>query len=134
MGLVDELLSGNKSELLQGLTEKAGFTADEATKFLPPAAEQVVAQVKGGGFDLSSLLGGGGVSSLISNLDIGALAANVGIEESKVTAGLQTVVPLLLSALQNKAGGASGVLSLLGGDTGGGASGALGKLGGLFKK
>lgn len=133
MGLVDELLSAKSSELIRGLTEKAGFSADEATKFIPPAAEQVVDQVKGGGLDIGALLAGQDLSSLISKLDLGALASQVGIDESKVSAGLQTLVPMLLSALQDKAGGASGLLSLLGGDGGGDVAGALGKLGGLFK-
>jgi hypothetical protein len=134
MGIVDELISSQGSELLASLTGQAGLSAQQAEKFLPAATEQVVSQVKGGGFDLASLLGGDGIGSLISKLDIASLASQVGIPESLASGGLQALVPVLLSALQGKAGGAEGILSLLGGDDAGGALGAVGKLaGGLFK-
>ena len=134
MGIVDELISSQGGALLESLTGQAGFSAQQAEKFLPAATEQVVGQVKGGGFDLTSLLGGDGVASLISKLDIASLASQAGIGEALASSGLQSLVPVLLSALKGKAGGAEGILSLLGGDDAGGALGAVGKLaGGLFK-
>lgn len=135
MGIIDELISSGGTELLASLTEKAGFTPQEAQRFLPVATEQVVEEVQGGGLDLGSLLGGDGVGSLISKLDIGSLASQTGLDTAQASTGLQSLVPVLLSLLQSKAGGADGILSMLGGSQKGGAMGALGKLaGGFFNK
>lgn len=81
------------------------------------------------------MLGGDGVAALISKLDIGSLASQTGVDSAQASTGLQSLIPVLLSALQGKAGGAEGILSLLGGDKAGGALGSIGKLaGGFFKR
>ena len=77
-------------------------------------------------------LGAGGIQSLLPRIDLGSLASESGVEASKASSGLQAMLLLLLSALQDKAGGTEGILSLLGG---GSEAGALGGLAGkLFNR
>lgn len=129
MGIVDEILEERGSEFAGALVEKAGFGAQEAQSFLPPALSQVIEAVGGGGVDVAALLGGGDPQSLLAKIDLGGLASASGVDASKASSGLQALLPLLLSALQAKAGGAEGILSLLGGGSAGGALGSLaGKL------
>jgi hypothetical protein len=135
VGIVDEILSDQGSQLAGALTEQAGFNSGEAQSFLPAAVGKVLEAVGGGGFDLSAALGGGDVSSLLSKLDVGTLASETGIETAKATTGLQALIPLLISVLQDKAGGAEAILSLVGGGSGQGALGAVGSLAGkLFNR
>jgi len=132
MGIVDEILSDKGSQLSGALTEKAGFSAGEAQSFLPAAVGKVFEAVGGGGIDVGALLKGGDASSLLSKIDVGNLASQSGVDASKATSGLQALLPLLMSALKDKAGGAAGIASLLGG---GSATGAIGSLAGkLFNR
>jgi hypothetical protein len=130
MGLLEDILGDKGSELTGSLVDNAGFSAEQAQDFLPPAVGQVLEAVGGGGVDFGELLDGGGISALLSKIDLGALASQTGVDAAKAGTGLQALVPLVVSALQDKAGGADGILSLLGG----GKSGALGALGGLAGK
>lgn len=135
MGIVDEILSNNGGQLAAALTKKAGFSAGEAQRFLPLGIGRVVEVVKAGGADVGTLLSGGGAASLLARVDAGSLASASGIEAAKATSGLQALLPLLLSALRDKAGSAEGIAALLGGGSGAGATGAVGNLAGkLFKR
>jgi len=133
MGILDEILEDKGSELSGALVEKAGFSGEEAQSFLPPAVGKVLEAVGGGGVDIGALMGAGGIQSLLAKIDLGSLASESGVEASKASSGLQAMLPLLMSALRDKAGGAEGILSLLGGGSAGGALGAVrGLAGKLF--
>lgn len=116
--------------LTQQLTSKAGFTSQQATSFLPLVIGKVMEVVKGGKFDIKSLIGGAGASAIIGKLGIGDIAKKVGIDEAKATAGAQAVVPSLLESLQ-KGGGLESMLGGLGGAAGG-AGDLMKKAGKLF--
>ncbi len=136
MEFLEQILKDQTGPLVEKLTGALGFSPDQAGSFVPAAIQRVVEALQGGGLDLGSLLGGGDASDLVSKVDASALAESAGIEPARATEGLQVLVPDLLGALQEKAGGAAGLASLLGG--GGEAGGLLGKVGGLagglFKK
>lgn len=116
--------------LTQQLTGKAGFTPQQAQSFLPLVIGKVLEVVKGGKFDVKSLIGGAGASAIIGKLGIGDIAKKVGIDEAKATAGAQAVVPNLLDSLQ-KSGGLQGMLGNLGGAAGG-AGDLMKKAGKMF--
>ena len=133
MDLVQQLLGDRAGDAIQGLVGQAGFSPEQAQGFLPVAIQKVVEAVQGGGLDLGGLLGEGG-SSLLSRLNPGELAAETGVEEAQATAGLETLVPTLLTALSGQSEGLEGVLSGLGGQKAGGLLGAAkGLAGKLFK-
>jgi len=128
MGILDELVNENGASLVRSLTG-AGLSSDEAERMLPEATGRVVDAASSGGLDFGSLLGGGAdVGKLLSKIDLSALASATGIEEAKVRRGLEALIPVVISLLHDKAGGADGIGALLGGDSGG--LGAVGKLAG----
>ena len=130
-----QLLGDQIGPLVEKLTGSAGFDASQAQAFVPAALERIVETLKGGGFDLGSLLGGGSPTDLIQKLDPSALAAKAGVDASQASAGLEAIVPDVLGQLKEKAGGAESVLSMLGGGEAGDLLGKAGGLvGGLFKK
>ena len=105
---IQDIISSHGPALLSKL-QGVGLSADQAESFLPAASEQVSATVSGGG--VASLLGGGGVDALIKNIDIGAIAAKVGIDKALAEKALQSVVPMVMEAMQ----GGGGAAAMLGG-------------------
>ena len=132
--MLESLLKEHGGELLSALKGAGGLDASQAEGLLPPAAKGIGEAISGGGFDLSSLLGGGGdaVTGLLDKLNIGEIAASAGLDEAQAKGGLASLIPVVMSLLGNKAGGAEGLMSMLGG--GGEKSGALGALGGIAGK
>jgi hypothetical protein len=104
--------------LIQQLTLKSGFTPQQAQSFVPGLISQVIGALKGGGFDVKSILGGD-ASSLISKLDVAALAKPAGIDGAKAETGAKEVVPSLLKQLQSQSGGLEGLLGQVAGKSGG---------------
>lgn len=134
MDFLKDILEEKGAELAGGLVSKLGFQPEQAQAFVPEAAASVfdVVKDKAGDLDFSDLASTTG--SLVDGVDVGALAAKVGIDSSQVTSGLGAIVPILLSALQEKAGGLSGLTSMLGGGGLGKALGAVGGIGGVAGK
>lgn len=130
MDILKDLLMNNSSELVDTLSA-TGFSAEQAQEFIPEAAEGVQQALSGG--DLLSLLGGGDaegiVSTLLEKVDIAGIASRLGIDESMVNTGLETLLPRVLE-IMNEQG--SGLSSLLGGE--GGVLGGIAKLGSKFFK
>ncbi|MBL8860100.1 MAG: hypothetical protein JNL28_16440 [Planctomycetes bacterium] len=125
---ITKLITDHGPALTQQLTGKAGFTADQAKAFLPLIAGKVMEVIKGGQFDIKSLLGGGDMSGLIGKLGIGGLAQKVGIDETKATAGAKAVVPGIIDSFSKQTGG----LADLVGDATGGAGELVKKAGKMF--
>jgi hypothetical protein len=133
MDLVEQLLGDGVGDAIQGLVGQAGFSREQAQGFLPVVLQKVVGAVQGGGLDLGALLGDNG-SSLLSRLNAGEIATETGVDETQASAGLESLVPVLLAAFSAKSGGLEGLLSSLGGDKAGGLLGAAkGLAGKLFK-
>ncbi len=135
MDFLKDIIQEKGADLAGGLVDKLGFSAEQAETFVPEAAGSVFDAVKenAGELDLAELASNPG--PLVDKIDVGALAEKVGISSSQVTSGLGAIVPTLLSLLQEKAGGLSGLTSMLGGQGLGKAlGGGLGDIGGAAGK
>jgi len=132
--MIETLLKQHGGELMSALTGSGGLDAGQAERLLPPAVGGIGEALAGGGLDLGDLLGGGGgaASALLSKLDISAIAGAAGVDEGQTRNGLASLIPIVVSLLGKEAGGAEGLLSMLGGQ--GGSTGAVGALGGLAGK
>jgi hypothetical protein len=135
MELIQQFVQHHAGSLISQLVERLGFEPAQAERFVPAAADKLVAALSGGGLDVASLLGGADLSSLLGKIDVAGLAEDAGVGEEQARGGLEAIAPAMLSALGDQAGGAEALLGALGGDAGGGLLGAAGKLaGGLFGK
>lgn len=132
--MLDELLKAHGGELLASLTQGGGLEQGQAEKLLPPALDGIGSALGAGGFDLSSLLGGGEnvAQSLLGQLDIGKIAGAAGLSEGQTQGGLTSLIPTVLGLLGNEGGGAEGLMSMLGG--GETSSSGLGALAGVAGK
>lgn len=133
MDLLKSLLDEHGSSLVNELTTKTGFSADQAKKFVPAAAQQTMDKVKSGGIDVKSLFSGGDLSAVIGKLDLGALAKTSGVDAGKAAAGLKAILPMIVKVLQSKGLDANALSGLLGGG-GGGLGGLAAGVGKLFGK
>jgi len=124
--ILKNLISDHGSSLMSSLTE-SGFSADQAEKFLPEAAQGMSDAISGGG--ISEILSGGDegsmASALMGKMDIEGIASKAGIDSSLASNGLTALVPKVLAMLNAEGGGLS---SLLGGGGIGGVAGMAGKL------
>lgn len=135
MDFIKDILAEQGSEMIGGLVSKVGLSTEQATAFVPEAASSVfdVVKDKAGDLDLSDL--GSSAGSVVDGVDIGVLAQKVGINGSQAKSALAAIVPMLLGAMQQKAGGLGGLTSLLGGKGVGDAVSGLGGMAGkLFGK
>lgn len=135
MDFLKDILAQKGTELAGTLVEKSGFSTEQAQAFVPEAAHSAfdVVKEKAGDLDLANLASN--TDAVISGIDVGALASKVGIDSSQARSGLGAILPTLLSAVQERAGGLSGLTSMLGGEGLGKALGGVGGIGGkLFGK
>jgi len=133
--MLETILKEHGGELLGAVTNGSSLDASQAEGLIPPALGGIGDALAGGDLDLSSLLGGGGdgVAALLGKLDVGAIAAQAGLDEGQAQSGLTALIPVVVSLLGDKAGGADGLMSMLGGLAGGSGAGG-GVLGGLAGK
>lgn len=134
MDFLNEILKDKGAEMASALTSKAGFSADQAEKFVPEAGSSAVEALKSkaSSLDMENLASPGNISSILGGIDIGALAGKVGVTADQGSKGLTTMLPMLLGLMGSKAKGMAGMMSMLG--LGGGAAGAADKLKGLGGK
>ncbi len=78
-----------------------------------------------GGDLLQTLTGAGFSGDEAESFLPGALVGETGVDEGKARGGLEALIPVVLSLLQDKAGGAEGLLGMLGGGKEGGAPNPL---------
>ena len=135
--MLETILKEHGGELLGSLTEGGAMDASQAEGLIPPALSGIGDALSNGQLDLSSLLSGlsdgSGVQSLLGQLDLGEVAVQAGLDQGQTESGLTRLIPVVLSLLGDKAGGAEGLLSMLGG-TGEGSGGALGAITGIAGK
>ena len=131
MDLLGMIMQGEGGKMIEKLTGSAGFSADQAQKFAPAAGSAVVDALKSsaGKLDLGDLPSAGNIKALMGLINVGGLASKAGVSADMGTKGLQSILPMILSVVASKGGGAQGLLKILGG---GGLGGTLGKLGGML--
>ena len=133
MDFAQQFLEDNGAGLVQSLVTKFGFSEDKAGSFIGEMVKRIVEMLTGGGFDINTMMGTGGVSSLLSKIDIGALAGAAGVEQNQAEQGVKEVAPKLIDSLKSAADNPDDLMNLLGGK--GGMMGKLGDIaGGLFGK
>lgn len=129
MDILKDIIGDKGAEILAALTEQ-GFSGDNAQSFIGECGDSIMSALNSGNVEL----GEGDIqaqsNSLIGNIDIASLAQKVGISSEMAQSGLGTIVPIIMSAVQDKLGDASGIMSLLGGAAEN--SGVLGKIKNLF--
>lgn len=132
MDFLKDLIREKGGDMVANLMQN-GFNKEQAGSFVPEAGQSVMDALTGGdGFDLEDLGKLSNISALMGKIDLGGLAAKVGIGQGQAKSGMESILPMLLGGMQEKAGALGGLASLLGG---GGGLGALGGLAGkLFGK
>jgi hypothetical protein len=128
--LIEQILSLKGGNWTSLLTDKLGFSMEQATAFVPNSLKQVFKVFEKGKLDLGSLLGGGGVSKLMEQVNLDKIAKKSGVEPDKAREGLEQLMPDMLATVKDKAGDADGLLAMLGnqGDVLGKARDIAGKL------
>ena len=124
--IIKELTSGQTSQWIGMLTDKFGFSSDQAKSFVPSLLGKVTDLIGGGKLDFSAGLD---PSALLEKLDVNELAGKAGVDVAKAKAGLEGLLPSVTETISKGAGGLQGLTSMLGeGD----AKGLLGGAGKLF--
>ena len=132
LDFLKDMLAEHSGDLVAKLTGSAGLSSEAAEKFIPAAGSATVDAIKSesAGLDLTNLAAAGNVSSVMSGIDVGALASKVGISAEQTTSGMSAILPTILGLIGSKAAGSSGgVLALLG--LGGGLGGVADKIKGM---
>ena len=137
MDFLEGILKEKAGELIGQLTGKAGYSTEQAEKFLPEAGSSVasVLAASASKLDLEDLTSAANVSTIMKGVDIGGLASRSGVSAEQGKQGLTALLPMLMGFIGDRGAGAGGLLSLLGaGDGLGDAIGSLKGLGGkLFR-
>lgn len=131
MDIFKTLLAEKSGTLVNELTAKAGFSTEQAEKFVPEAGTAVVDSLKSqaGSLSETDLAGPEGMKAVLGGIDIEALSGKAGIPSALGAQGLTSMLPTLMGMLSSKAGGLGGLLGMMGGAEGGAAA-TLGKLAG----
>jgi len=128
MDILKDIIGDKGTEILAALTQQ-GFSTDNAQSFISESGDSIMSALNSGNVDLTQGDVQQKTDSIISNIDIASLASKVGINSEMAQQGLGTVVPLIMNAVQDKLGDASGLMSLLGNsDAGAGLMGNIKKL------
>ncbi len=125
MDILNDIIGDKGAEILSALTQQ-GFSADKAKSFISESGGSIMTALNTGNVDLTEADVQQKSDSIIGNIDIASLASKVGISSEMTQKGLATVVPLIMSAVQNKLGDTSGLMSLLGNSDAG--AGLLGNI------
>lgn len=137
MDFLEGILKEKGSDLIAELTGKAGYSTEQAEKFLPEAGSSVAAVLaeRASDLDLGNMASAANVSAILKGVDIGGLARRSGVSAEQGAQGLTALLPMLMGFIGDRGAAAGGLLSLLGGGAGlGDAMGSLKGLGGkLFR-
>ena len=112
MDLVKQFLDVKGGATISALAD-AGFSRDQATRFIPEAIRDLVGAVQSQ--DLQRLLDTDSAqqaSQLLRAVDISALAARLGIGKDMAGAGITTMIPQLLGLIKEQ--GLGNLVGLLG--------------------
>ena len=134
MDFLNDIIGDRGGELIAELTSKAGFSADQATRFVPAAGSSVMDALtsRASDLDLDDLASPSAIGTITQQLDIGALSQEAGVTAEQGAKGLSSILPMLMGLIGDHAKGAGGLLSLL--NAGGAGEGGLGALKGLAGK
>jgi len=99
-------------DVLTKQLEGAGFSADQASQFLPEAASGILESAQGLDVaEISQQLIADDPSSLLGAFNADAIAEKLGMNSDLVTKGLAAIAPLLSQAFAQKGEGLMGAVS-----------------------
>ena len=116
---IKECIEENASTFTRSL-QGAGFSPEQASKFLPEAASGILDSTKDSG--ITQLIAGfasGGPSKLLSLVNADAIADKLGMDANQVSSGLVAMIPVLSQLITDKGDGILGKVSSLSGDSSG---------------
>ncbi|MEN8762891.1 MAG: hypothetical protein ABF290_10685 [Thiogranum sp.] len=101
MDLIQNLMDKESVTIISELTGQ-GFSAEQASGFLPEALASLVQSLKGANF--ADLSGSANLTSMLDTVDITGLASRTGVDSSMAKTGLNAVIPHLLAFVQENQG------------------------------
>jgi len=101
MDLIQNLMDKESVAIISELTGQ-GFSAEQASGFLPEALASLVQSLKGANF--ADLSGSANLTSMLDTVDITGLASRTGVDSSMAKTGLNAVIPHLLAFVQENQG------------------------------
>jgi len=108
MNFIQACFSEYESALVE-LLEDAGFTREQASVFLPEAAQGLATAFQNRDIELiMSAFGSKDPSLLLSNVDTNAIADNTRLTPEQVTTGIKAIAPLISRAFKHSSEGMVG--------------------------
>jgi len=101
MDLIQNIMDKESVTIISELTGQ-GFSAEQASGFLPEALASLVQSLKGANF--ADLSGSANLASLLDTVDIPGLASRTGVDSSKAKTGLNAVIPHAAAFVQENQG------------------------------
>ena len=105
MNFIEEFFGENRG-ILSELLMNAGFTAEQSSQFLPAAGSAILKAYQHK--DIEEIIATMGLdqpTKLLSEVKIGAITNNIGMNAYQVTSGFEVIMPVMAKAfLNNKAG------------------------------
>lgn len=119
MNFIQKFFGVNDSVLTKRL-EQAGFSAEQARKFLPEASSGILKAFKHKEIDqIIAALETEEPEKLLNAVNVNAMAQNIGINYDQVTSGFEAISPLMAKAFKKHSGGIVGAAaSIAWGNTG----------------
>jgi len=120
MNILETLLKDKIGGIKDVLVQNTGFSAEQASAFVPDAAQKVLGLLgtKGSEFNLTDIPSS--VNQLIGALDVSSIASNANVDVEKARTGLTAVLPMILELASNhkeKLGAFSGISDALSGSS-----------------
>ena len=113
MDFLKECFEENDGALTEQL-KGAGFSADQASQFLPEAASGILDSARDMDVaEVSSQLVSDGPSQLLNAVYVDSIAEKLGMNPDLVTKGLAAIAPVLSQAFAQKGEGLMGAVSSL---------------------
>jgi len=129
--MLEQLLGGAKSGIVQNLTSKLGIGSDQAGGFFSKALSMLEGGITSGSVSPSDVESGN-ASGILSKLDLSQLSTFTGGDTGKARSGMETIIGHVTSAVKST-GGVQGLLSKFGAGSGA-QGGVMGQVGGMAGK
>ena len=108
MNFIHKFFGVNSSVLSERLQD-SGFTAEQASKFLPEAASSILNAYQHKEIELIiSALEMDRPTKLLNTVNVNAIANNIGMSSEQVTAGFEVLAPVMSKAFIKHSGGIVG--------------------------
>lgn len=105
MNFIQEFFASNRVLLVDQL-EIAGFTAEQASQFLPAVASSILKAFQHKEIEeIIATMGIDEPTKLLGAVNVSAIARNIGMNTYQVTSGFEVIMPVMARAFLNNEGG-----------------------------